>query len=114
MGSLLSSESAYKRAREYIESSVRANKVMLFTKSNCGSDPALSPPSIPVTSRSYCELVIHILNNMEVPFGEAQIDQMKDGSYVHDKLIGMTGMRSVPNVWVNGKFVGGYEGVPAS
>lgn len=47
---------------------------------------------------------------MDVQYGEAQLDRIKDGSYVHDKLIGMTGLQSVPNVWVNGKFVGGYQG----
>lgn len=38
-----------------------------------------------------------------------ELDQMKDGSEIQNALAEITGQRTVPNVWVRGKFVGGND-----
>jgi len=38
---------------------------------------------------------------------------MKDGSAIQNTLAEITGQRTVPNVWVKGKFIGGNDDIHA-
>ena len=42
-----------------------------------------------------------------------ELDQMKDGSAIQNTLVEITGQRTVPNVWVKGKFIGGNDDIHA-
>jgi len=42
-----------------------------------------------------------------------ELDQMKDGSDIQNALAEITGQRTVPNVWVKGKCIGGNDDIHA-
>ena len=43
-----------------------------------------------------------------------ELDKRPDGAQIQNALAGMTGQRSVPNVFVNGKHVGGNDDTQAA
>lgn len=43
-----------------------------------------------------------------------ELDKMGNGSAIQKALASMTGQRTVPNVWVNGTFLGGNDDTQAA
>lgn len=58
----------------------------------------------------YCDLAETLLKNMEVAYVKVMYDP-EDADYVvrRDAMFSAHGLRSFPNVFVNGEFIGGYE-----
>jgi glutaredoxin len=66
------------------------NKVAVFSKSGC----------------PYCQNVKDILNELGVDYKVLELDQMENGGAIQDSLLGKNGIRSVPQIYIDGKFVG--------
>eukprot|EP00803_Ostreobium_quekettii_P006474 evm.model.scf_245.5 EVM.evm.TU.scf_245.5 scf_245:37619-42633(-) len=65
-----------------------------------------------VYSRSwcpYCGEVKALFNKLEVEFTEVALDQIVEGEDIMDALFGMTKSRTVPQVFVGGKYLGGAD-----
>eukprot|EP00193_Tetraselmis_chui_P009550 CAMPEP_0177769288 /NCGR_PEP_ID=MMETSP0491_2-20121128/10230_1 /TAXON_ID=63592 /ORGANISM="Tetraselmis chuii, Strain PLY429" /LENGTH=99 /DNA_ID=CAMNT_0019286263 /DNA_START=147 /DNA_END=446 /DNA_ORIENTATION=- len=81
-------------AKELIESKISENDVFLFGKSYC----------------PHCKRAFAILKEA---FGdivkELNIEDRSDCAEIQDELLKMTGGRSVPRVFIKGKFVGGCD-----
>mmetsp|Transcript_28436 Transcript_28436/g.111518 ORF Transcript_28436/g.111518 Transcript_28436/m.111518 type:complete len:124 (-) Transcript_28436:86-457(-) len=85
---------------QWIERLVNENAVVIFSKSYC----------------PYCTMAKQEISAVrDVPgFNGAvvfEIDRMRDGNRIQQALAKKTGRRTVPNVFVNGKSVGGGDDV---
>merc|ERR1719376_1295825 len=76
-----------------VEVPINSNKVMMFSKSYC----------------PFCVKAKDALKDLGVEFEVMELDKRADGSKVQDIMFDKTGARSVPRVFVNGKFVGGGD-----
>ncbi|BAT79501.1 hypothetical protein VIGAN_02239700 [Vigna angularis var. angularis] len=95
MGSLLSSA----KRKEQMEAALNKAKgivssfpVVVFSKTNCG----------------YCKRVKDLFQQLGATYKVVELDIERDGNYIHSALIEWTGLRTVPNVFIGGKHIGGY------
>ncbi|KAJ8900734.1 hypothetical protein NDN08_000035 [Rhodosorus marinus] len=85
---------------EWIERLVKENAVVVFSKSYC----------------PYCTMAKKEISAVRDVAGfdgavVFEIDRMRDGNRIQQALARKTGRRTVPNVFVNGKSVGGGDDV---
>ena len=78
---------------DFITSEITSNQVTIFSKSYC--------PYCSKTKASFAEL------GVEAKIYE--LNQMDDGADIQDALFEMTKQKTVPNVFVNGKHIGGND-----
>lgn len=67
-----------------------------------------------VYSKTYCPFcsqVKSLFTKLNVPAKVVELDQLEDGDDVQSALQEVSGMRTVPQVFVGGKLVGGCDGV---
>ncbi|CCF57683.1 hypothetical protein KAFR_0D00360 [Kazachstania africana CBS 2517] len=69
-----------------------------------------------VASKSYCPYSKAALNTLftelNVPTSKAlvlQVNQLPEGSDIQDALLELTGQRTVPNIYIKGKHIGGND-----
>ncbi|KAF2139503.1 uncharacterized protein K452DRAFT_253921 [Aplosporella prunicola CBS 121167] len=67
------------------------NAVAVFSKSYC----------------PYCKATKSLLSEMGAKFYAIELDQVDDGAAIQDALQDMTGQRSVPNIFIAKKHIGG-------
>ncbi|CZT16980.1 probable glutaredoxin Grx1 [Ramularia collo-cygni] len=67
------------------------NAVAVFSKSYC----------------PYCKATKSLLSEMGAKAYYIELDQVDDGAAIQDALEGMTSQRSVPNIFINKKHIGG-------
>jgi len=80
-------------AGDKMRDSITNNKVQIFSKSYC----------------PFCKNTKKIFNEMKVDFHVDELDQMPDGAAIQQELLKLTGQRTVPNVFINGKHLGGND-----
>mmetsp|Transcript_45295 Transcript_45295/g.107631 ORF Transcript_45295/g.107631 Transcript_45295/m.107631 type:complete len:183 (+) Transcript_45295:20-568(+) len=80
---------------EMVQSQISSNKVMVFSKSSC----------------PFCLKAKKVLDATGVKYEVVELDTRADGSEIQDIMLGITGGRSVPRVFVAGKFIGGGDDV---
>ncbi|OWF43114.1 glutaredoxin-like [Mizuhopecten yessoensis] len=76
-----------------IEKTINDNKVVVYSKTTC----------------PFCIKAKTALKEKGIDFLAIELDRLDDMSATQDILKGMTGARSVPRVFVNGKFFGGGD-----
>mmetsp|Transcript_7090 Transcript_7090/g.24397 ORF Transcript_7090/g.24397 Transcript_7090/m.24397 type:complete len:128 (-) Transcript_7090:95-478(-) len=76
-----------------VEQLVAANPLVMFSKTTCG----------------YCGRAKQLLNSMKVTFDEVQLDRIDSGPQMQDALKEITGQRTVPNIFIKGKSIGGCD-----
>lgn len=67
-----------------------------------------------IASKTYCPYCSAAKNLMKDVYPEAyilELDTMDDGSEIQDILAMLTGQRTVPNIFINGKHIGGNSDV---
>mmetsp|Transcript_34730 Transcript_34730/g.83907 ORF Transcript_34730/g.83907 Transcript_34730/m.83907 type:complete len:118 (-) Transcript_34730:161-514(-) len=92
--------------KSFIEKEVSQQTIVVFSKTYCG----------------YCHRTKHALtkiissssssnnnNNNNIDMVVHELDQMPNGSQVQQTLSGMTGSRTVPQVFIKGQYVGGND-----
>lgn len=79
------------------ESAIRklidSDKVVVFCKTTC----------------PFCVMTAELFDSLDQPFTKINLNDLPDGVDVQDKLAEMTGQRTVPNVFINGKHLGGND-----
>ncbi|KAJ7163905.1 glutaredoxin [Mycena crocata] len=86
--------------QEFVEKSIDSNKITIFSKTWC----------------PYCAKAKALFNAEfpeETPY-VIELDERDDGDAIQDYLATKTGQRSVPNVFVNQKQVGGNDKTQAA
>ncbi|XP_077303025.1 glutaredoxin 1 [Arctopsyche grandis] len=76
---------------EAVNSMIASDKVVIFSKTYC----------------PYCTMAKEVFNRLKQKFTLYELDQRSDGPEIQNTLGDITGAKSVPRVFVNGKFVGG-------
>ncbi|XP_009590097.1 uncharacterized protein LOC107776599 [Nicotiana tabacum] len=77
----------------FVQNVIYSNKIAIFSKSYC----------------PYCKRAKHIFNELqEQPF-VVELDLRDDGGRIQDVLLDLVGRSTVPQVFVNGKHIGGSE-----
>eukprot|EP01032_Pedospumella_encystans_P023404 gene23404-26495_t len=100
-GSTLSSKSLSTMSaavKSLTTGAIKDNKVMVFSKSYC----------------PYCAKTKATLDGMGIKYGLFELDKMPEGGEVQDFLLELTKQRTVPNVFVNGKHIGGNDATQAA
>ncbi|CAN7016744.1 unnamed protein product [Brassica oleracea var. botrytis] len=82
---------AMQKAKEIVS----GNAVVVFSKSFC----------------PYCVRVKELLQQLGAKFIAVELDKESDGSQVQSALAEWTGQRTVPNVFIGGKHIGGCDSV---
>ncbi|XP_050225030.1 glutaredoxin [Mercurialis annua] len=97
MGSIFSST---KKTKEELEMDINKAKelstsasVVVFSKTYCG----------------YCKRVKQLLSKLGASFKVIELDQQNDGDDIQAALAEWTGIRTVPNVFIGGKHIGGCD-----
>lgn len=78
---------------DFINKAIANNNVVVFSKSVC----------------PHCKRAKAKLNELQIPFHTIEIDGLPRPAAVANALIGMTGRKTVPNVFVGGKSIGGAD-----
>ncbi|KAI0488307.1 hypothetical protein KFK09_028135 [Dendrobium nobile] len=82
-----------KSADAFVQNAVYSNKITIFSKSYC----------------PYCKRVKRIFSELnEKPF-VVELDLRDDGSEIQNVLLNLVGRQTVPQVFVNGKHIGGSD-----
>lgn len=80
-------------AKSFVDSFIRSGKICLISKSYC----------------PYCKKAIDGLKSAGYSPLVLQIDNRADAEEIQDYCKELTGGRTVPRVFVNGKFIGGCD-----
>ncbi|KNA14879.1 hypothetical protein SOVF_103320 [Spinacia oleracea] len=91
------SEEDIKMALEKAKHLVSSTPVFVFSKTYCG----------------YCNRVKNLLKQIGAAFEVMELDQEQDGDAIQAALLEWTGQRTVPNVFIGGKHIGGCDAVTA-
>jgi len=78
-----------------VESIIQNNPIVIFSKSYC----------------PYCKRAKGLIEKEGFQYLAIELDQRPDGQRIQELLQQMTGQRTVPSVWVHGKFIGGSDTV---
>ena len=81
------------RIAELVEKKIAENKVMVWSKSYC----------------PFCSRVKTLLDDAGVPYEVVELDRLHEEAEIQDALAGVTGQRTVPNVFIGGAHVGGCD-----
>ncbi|CAI9720014.1 thioredoxin reductase 1, cytoplasmic [Octopus vulgaris] len=82
---------------ELINDYIDKNKVMIFSKSTC----------------PFCTKAQQIFDSLGVEYKKIELDQIANGDNIHSTLKEMSGQRTVPNIFINKKHIGGYDDTAA-
>uniref|UniRef100_A0A0K0CYJ4 Glutaredoxin domain-containing protein n=1 Tax=Angiostrongylus cantonensis TaxID=6313 RepID=A0A0K0CYJ4_ANGCA len=88
-------------AKDFVDGLINNRKVVVFSKSQC----------------SYCHKAKAVLEGQQIKPGAMEwvdIDGRPDCSEIQDYMKVLTGARSVPRVFINGKFFGGGDDTVAA
>ncbi|KAH8316247.1 hypothetical protein KR067_002908 [Drosophila pandora] len=75
----------------FVRDMIQTNKVVIFSKSYC----------------PYCSMAKEQFRKLEVKAFVVELDHRDDGNEIQAVLGEMTGARTVPRCFIDGKFVGG-------
>ncbi|EXB93590.1 hypothetical protein L484_014582 [Morus notabilis] len=99
MGSVLGinrkSKEELKMALNKVKQIVSSHPVVVFSKTYCG----------------YCTRVKNLLTQLGAAFKVIELDEESDGGDMQAALAEWTGRRTVPNVFIAGKNIGGCDSV---
>ncbi|CAH1782613.1 unnamed protein product [Owenia fusiformis] len=79
--------------KEWVQNTINCHKVMVFSKTTC----------------PFCAKVKELLQSLKVEYYALELDQISNGSDVQQQLLELSGQRTVPNVFINGKHLGGCD-----
>ncbi|KAL2340916.1 hypothetical protein Fmac_008856 [Flemingia macrophylla] len=84
-------EAALNKAKEIVSSA----SVIVFSKTYCG----------------YCKQVKKLFTQLGASYKVIELDRESDGAKIQAALVEWTGQRTVPNVFIGGKHIGGCDNV---
>eukprot|EP00026_Physarum_polycephalum_P020523 Phypoly_transcript_23155.p1 GENE.Phypoly_transcript_23155~~Phypoly_transcript_23155.p1 ORF type:complete len:149 (+),score=27.49 Phypoly_transcript_23155:62-448(+) len=81
----------------FVKQSITDHKVMVFSKSYC----------------PYCKRAKETLNSHNAIMKVVELDQHPEGAAIQQSLAKLTGQRTVPNIFINGRHIGGADATVA-
>jgi len=80
-------------SKETAVAHIKASKIVVFSKTHC----------------PYCTRAKAAIGALTPQFTVVELDVVKDGSAQQDALLELTGQKTVPNIFVDGKHIGGCD-----
>ncbi|XP_002734957.1 uncharacterized protein LOC100377777 [Saccoglossus kowalevskii] len=77
--------------KKFVDAKIQEHKVVVFSKSYC----------------PYCTMAKTTLDKYPISMEVIEIEDRPDAEEIQDHLNALTGGRSVPRVFINGKYIGG-------
>ncbi|KAG6064212.1 hypothetical protein E4U32_000437 [Claviceps aff. humidiphila group G2b] len=90
-----SSPAAMSQAGAKVQAAIKNSAVVLFSKSYC----------------PYCHATKRTLDALNAKYELMELDKMPDGSALQDSLEEISGQRTVPNVYIKQKHIGGNSNI---
>ncbi|KAJ0403860.1 hypothetical protein P43SY_004833 [Pythium insidiosum] len=84
-------------AKEIVQQTVASNAVVVYSKTYC----------------PYCTATKQLLRELGAKFALVELDSINDGDDQQSAIQQITGQRTVPNTFINGKSVGGNSDIQA-
>ncbi|KAH6658224.1 putative glutaredoxin [Truncatella angustata] len=84
-------------AKEKAQKIIDDNAVAVFSKSYC----------------PYCSATKSLLSSLDAKFYAIELDQVPDGAEIQSALLDISGQRTVPNVFIGQKHIGGNSDLQA-
>ncbi|KAM7252223.1 hypothetical protein ACFE04_024106 [Oxalis oulophora] len=88
-----SSSSSLKKEIAFVKKTISSHTIVIFSKSYC----------------PYCRRAKSVFNELNVVPHVVELDQREDGSDIQDALREIIGRRTVPQVFIDGKHIGGSD-----
>jgi glutaredoxin len=79
--------------QEFIQNAIESNLVLIFSKSYC----------------PYCANTKRLFKSLNISPKVYELDKIENGMEMQQALENLTGQRTVPNVFVRGKHIGGND-----
>ncbi|XP_063397823.1 thioredoxin reductase 1, cytoplasmic-like [Mytilus trossulus] len=76
-----------------VEEYISKNKVMMFSKTTC----------------PFCKKIKDLFKNLNVEYQVLELDQISNGSELQNALLEVSGQKTVPNIYINSKHLGGCD-----
>jgi glutaredoxin 3 len=108
------------RTKEFIRNEISTQDVSMPLHLIGASYVSLNLFQVVIFSKSYCPYCTKTKQLFSGPVGKdysvkvVELDKLKDGSDIQDELLAMTGQRTVPNVFIKGKHLGGNDDTHAA
>lgn len=83
---------------EFVKSEIESNDVVVFSKSYC----------------PFCKATKALFGDMNIEVKAIEMDQVENGDAMQGELMVMTGQKTVPNVFIKGKHLGGNDDTQAA
>jgi glutaredoxin 3 len=77
----------------FVQKLIAENQIVVFSKSYCG----------------YSSRAKRLLDSKKLPYVAIELDNQSDGADIQSYLIELTGHRTVPNIFINQKHIGGCD-----
>lgn len=71
-----------------LEDIIKSSPVLFFSNANC----------------SYCDLLEEDMVSMNIPYKKVMLE-----TYIRNDLVSLTKCKTVPQLFIGGKFIGGYK-----
>ncbi|KAI8832657.1 putative thioltransferase [Chytriomyces cf. hyalinus JEL632] len=95
--SFFSTKATPMSAKQLTETAIASSKVVVFSKTYC----------------PYCTKAKSLLDSLGAQYEAIELDKRADGAQIQAYLAEKTGQRTVPNVFISGKQIGGCDDVHA-
>lgn len=84
-----------KNVESFVQEAIKSNKVVIFSKTYC----------------PYCTRAKQLFKQLGIDALIIELDTREDGKAIQDYLAQLTGQQTIPNIFINGKHVGGCDAV---
>ncbi|KAK4265551.1 hypothetical protein QN277_026587 [Acacia crassicarpa] len=78
---------------EFVHNTITSHKIVIFSKSYC----------------PYCRRAKAVFKELKQEPHVVELDERDDGSKIQDIMVNIVGRRTVPQVFINGKHLGGSD-----
>ncbi|KAJ3396185.1 hypothetical protein HDU92_003857 [Lobulomyces angularis] len=79
--------------KEYVENLIKCSKVVIFSKSYC----------------LYCTKAKTMFKKLGVPFEAPELNKVEGGEEIHNYVKEKTQEATVPNIFIGGEWLGGWD-----
>jgi glutaredoxin 3 len=93
-----STTAAYATPMEFAKAEIASNDVVVFSKAYC----------------PFCTRTKQLLESMNIEAKVIELDQRDDGNDIQAAVLDISGQRTVPNVFIKGKHLGGNDDTQAA
>ena len=83
---------------EFVKSEIRSSDVVVFSKSYC----------------PYCTTTKKLFSSMNIEAKVIELNKIDNGAKIQSALLEISGQRTVPNVYIKGRHLGGNDDTHAA